>query len=63
MTRKVLIPVLFDELKKLEIVLHLALDEGLNTDGFIDLVLGKCVCPHQYMCMILGGEGTHSAIL
>lgn len=43
MTREVLIPVLLDELQKLEVVLHLTFYEGLDADGLVNLMLGKCV--------------------
>jgi hypothetical protein len=46
--REVLVPVLLDELEELEVVLHLALDEGFDADGLIDMVLGECVCACQY---------------
>lgn len=41
--RVVLVPETLYPLQELEVVLHLALDETCNGDGFVDLVLGKCV--------------------
>ena len=57
MAREVLVPVLLDELQEFEVVLHLAFDEGLDADGFIDLVLGECVCSGQYGATVLGSRG------
>ena len=57
MAREVLVPVLLDELQEFEVVLHLAFDEGLDADGFIDLVLGECVCSGQYGETVLGSRG------
>jgi hypothetical protein len=42
--REVLVPVLLDELKELEVVLHLALDQRLHPDGLVDLVFGEGIC-------------------
>ena len=49
---EVLVPVLLDELEELEVVLHLALDKGLDADGLVDLVLGECVCRGQYRVLV-----------
>jgi hypothetical protein len=53
---EVLVPVLLDELEKLEVVLHLALYQRLDPDGLVDLVLGECVCGGQLQREGAGGE-------
>ena len=62
MAREVLVPVLLDELEKFEIVLHLAFHKGLDADGLIDLMLGKCVYVDQYRVGLPSNRGTHSAV-
>jgi hypothetical protein len=44
MTREVLVPVSLGPLQELQIILHLALHEGLDRNRLLDLVLCEDIC-------------------
>ena len=56
MAGEVLVPVLLHELQELEVVLHLALDKGLDADGLINLVFGEGVYSGQYNVVVPSNE-------
>ena len=62
MAREVLVPVLLDELEELEVILHLALDEGFDADWLVNMMFGECVCSCQCHSLPISSRVTYSAI-